>query len=218
MLEDSIKRSWRDPSMRKAPRTGPGPLCRAAAGVGKFGGIRRKASPCGPGSQRCLSWGQIRPQLALAISVTLWALHCLTQGQCCSVEQDSRIWGRCRKVQEGTQRAFPRARAALEQEEASSKSWKVENRGGGNDSRTSQELSLPTVGAVPKPEYSRVPKACRFQLGSRCEEPQEQFWGAGWQHKQPAAKISSVENSTRALWGAEAPSALESKGEDRPRV
>lgn len=36
--------------MRKAPRTGPGPLCRAAAGLGKFGGSRRKGLPRRPGS------------------------------------------------------------------------------------------------------------------------------------------------------------------------
>lgn len=51
------------------------------------------------------------------------------------------------KVQEGTQRVFPGAGAAWEQEEDSSKSWKGENGGGiGGEPHTSQELCLPAAG------------------------------------------------------------------------
>lgn len=114
--------------MRKAPRTGPGPLCRAADGVGKFGGITRKSLP-----PQLYPWGGDG-------SVPISMGHFPTS------LPSGAGWQRVGKMQEGTQRVFPGAGADSEQEEDSSKSWKGENGGGGRgDARTSQELSLLTA-------------------------------------------------------------------------
>lgn len=185
--------------MRKAPRTGPGPLCRAAARVGKFGGIRRKASPRGLGSKCCLPGGRIRPQLALAVSMELapGPLLRLAQGRCCPVEWDGRVWGRCGKGAGGDTKGFPRSwgRLGAGGRQLKELEGRKRRRNWGRTPYLPGAVSAGSwtlTGAVPKPEDIRVSKASRSELGSRCpsqwEEPQEQFWGASWQHEQPAAK------------------------------
>lgn len=135
--------------MRKAPRTGPGPLCSAAVGLGKFGASRGKASPRSPGSKCCLPGGQVRPQLALAVSMELapGIFLCLAQGF--PAERDGRAWGRCGQGHKG----FSQELGLLwSWKKAAPTSWK-----GGNRRRrrftvfslppyTSQELSRMIAG------------------------------------------------------------------------
>lgn len=89
--------------MRKAPRTGPGPLCRAAAGWESLEEPEEKPPPavC---AQHCLSGGQIRLQLALAGSMDLAPGSFLHLAQGYPADWDGRDWGRGRKVQERKQR------------------------------------------------------------------------------------------------------------------
>lgn len=128
--------------MRKAPCTGPGPLCRAAARVGKFGEIGRKASPCSSGLTALSPWGWMHPQLAWMFQwSSLWALVSPRAGaaQWSRMAASGEDAGRCRRRHKQL--------SSLEQEEDNSKSWKRKNgeEGRGGYPHTSQELSLLTA-------------------------------------------------------------------------
>lgn len=144
--------------MRKAPRTGPGPLCRAAAGVGKFGGSRRKGSPAAR-AQRCHSGGRIRPQLPGDVSA---ALAPGTGRRAVSVAWH---WGQCRMVLRG-RRGFlaelgPLGAAGRELRECK----------GAEEGVTLHPLGPPRTpwghGAVPK---ANVPRAWQCRAGTGVQE------------------------------------------------